>query len=196
LSTRIRAGILRGFVVGLLIAAPLTVSGADDLFTVAKQKVDRIVTDNASPGETISLSTAEINALFQRSLQERKVEGVDGATIKFASDTGTWAGTVDFDKLPALQKYRNNFLLTNVLRGSAPVSATTSLVSASGQATIKVTEVTVGKTKFEGNTLGFLVKDIVLNEDPDIELGKPFDLKHNVESIKLAPQGIAIKISN
>ena len=53
---------------------------------------------------------------------------------------------------------------------------------------------TIGETKFEGRTLGFLVKQLVLKDFPEAELGKPFDLEHNVDSIKLRSSGITIKM--
>ena len=178
----------------MFIAVTLPVAGFDDLFTGAKQKVERIVTDKASPGETISLSTAEVNALFQGGLKEKGVEGVRNAKIAFGENTGTWSGVIDFEKLPELAPYQDNFLLSSILKGSAAVSATGSLVSSGGQATFDVKQVTVGASKFEGSTLGFLVKHVVLSDHPDLELGEPFDLEHNVESIKLTPAGIAFKI--
>ena len=107
-----------------------------------------------------------------------------------------WSGVVDFDKIPELQQYKSNFLLGSILTGSSRVSATASLVSSGGQATLDVKHVTVGETKFEGGTLGFLIKHVVLSDHPNIELGEPFDLKHNVESITLAPAGITFNIKN
>jgi hypothetical protein len=180
----------------MLVASPLIISGFDDLFAGAKQKVEKIVADKTSPGETISLSVAEVNALFQGAMKERNVQGVTKAKIDFAEDTGTWSGIVDFDKLPELAPYKSNFLLSSILKGSSPVSTTASLVSSGGKATFDVKQVTVGETKFEGGTLGFLIKHVVLSDYPDIELGEPFDLEHNVDSIKLAPGGIRFKIKN
>jgi len=180
----------------VFFSAPLLVSGLDDLFIGAKEKVEQVVTDEASPGETVSLSTAEVNALFQGGLKEQGVEGVRDAKIELEQDAGTWSGVVDFDKVPQLAPLKSNFLLSSILTGSSPVSATAGLVSSGGQATVDVKQVTIGGTKFEGGTLGFLVKQLVLFDHPDLELGKPFDLEHNVESIKLTAQGVAIKIKN
>lgn len=180
----------------MFFSATLLLSGLDDLFAGAKQKVDQIVEDKASPGETVSLSTAEVNALFQEGLKENGVEGVRDAKIELAQDTGTWSGVVDFDKVPQLAPFKNNFLLSSILKGSSPVSATAGLVSSGGQATVDVKQVTIGGTKFEGGTLGFLVKQIVLHDHPDIALGEPFNLDHNVESIKLTALGILVKIKN
>ena len=68
----------------MFFSATLLLSGLDDLFVGAKQKVEQIVTDKASPGETVSLSTAEVNALFQGGLKEKGVEGVRDAKIDLA----------------------------------------------------------------------------------------------------------------
>ena len=179
----------------LTLALPgLALQAADEVFEQAKQKADRIVEDSTEPGETIVFSEAEANALMLGGLAEQGMEGVSEAKIDLDEDAGTWSGVVDFDKLPQLAPYKSNFLIGSILKGSAPVSASASLKSSGGQAVIDVTQVTIGETKFEGGTLGFLVKSLILSNHPELKLGEPFDLDHNVDSIKLSGDGITFRI--
>ncbi len=180
----------------LFLTTALMLSGSDDVFAVANQKVESIVNDQAPSGSTIQLSTEEVNALQLGRMREDGIagEGVRDAKIVLGEDTGSWSGIVDFGKLPQLESLRNNFLLSSLLKEAKPVSASMKLVSSAGQATLDVTQVTIGETRFEGGTLGFLVRQLVLKDYPKAKLGEPFDLEHNVESIKLRSSGITIKI--
>ena len=180
----------------LLFTTALILSGSDDVYSGANKKVEQIVNDEAPKGSTIQLTTVEVNALLLGKLREEGIEGdgVKDAKIVLGEDTGDWSGIVDFGQLPQLEKYKNNFLLGSLLKEAKPVNASMKLTSAGGQATLDVTQVTIGESKFEGNTLGFLVKQLVLSDFPGAELGVPFDLEHGVESIKLRSVGITIKM--
>jgi hypothetical protein len=187
---------LRLAFLALCLLTALILSGSDDLLAVANQKVESITNGEAPSGSTIQLSTAEVNALQLGRMREDGIEGegVKDAKIVLGEDSGSWSGIVDFGKLPQLESLRNNFLLSSLLKTPKPVSAAMTLVSSAGKATLDVTQVTIGETQFTGNTLGFLVKQLVLNDYPEAKLGEPFDLEHNVESIKLKPEGVTIKM--
>jgi hypothetical protein len=180
----------------LFLSTALILSGSDDLYNVANQKVDSIANDTAPSGSTITLSNEEVNALLIGRLREDGIEGtgVKNAKIVLGEDTGSWSGIVDFAKLPQLESLRNNFLLSSLMKEAKPVSASMTMTSAAGKATLDVTQVTIGETKFQGSTLGFLVKQLVLKDYPEAKLGEPFDLEHNVNSIKLRSSGITIKM--
>jgi len=180
----------------LFLMTALILPGSDDVYAGAKQKVEQIVNDEAARGSTIQLSTAEVHALQIGRMREDGIaeDAVKDAKIVLGENTGSWSGIVDFGKLPQLESLKNNFLLSSLLKEAKPVSASVNLVSSGGKATLDVTQVTIGETQFKGSTLGFLVKQLLLDDYPEVTLGEPFDLEHNVESIKLKPEGITIKM--
>lgn len=180
----------------LLFTTALVLSGSDGVYENAKQKVERIVDDEAAPGSVINLSNEEIDALVKGAIKEKNLEGVHDPKVTLGVDQGTWSGIVNFEQMPQLEKLRSNFLLSSILKGESRITATLTLVSGGGKATVDVKRVTIGDTEFQGRTLGFLVQSLVLSDYPGIELGEPFELEHNVEQIKLTPSGIRIKIKN
>lgn len=180
----------------LFVTTALLLSGSDDLYMVADQKLDQIAENRVSRGAIVHLTPAEVNALVRGKIAEEGVEGITNPIATLGEDSATWSGLVDFGRLPQLAKYKNNFLLSSLLKDAKQVEAAIGLISANGQATIDVKHVTIGETRFEGSTLGFLVQQVVLKDYPDAKLGEPFDLEHNVESIKLRSSGITVKIKD
>ena len=180
----------------LLFSTAFIVYGSAAEYESAKQKVEQIANDEVTRGAVITLSNSEVDALVQGAILEQGLDGVRNPKVKLENDRGTWSGIVDFEKLPQLESLRNNFLLSSLLKGESPITATLRLVSAAGKATVDVEKVVVGETTFEGSTLGFLVQRVILNDYPEIELGEAFDVEHNVEQIKLMSSGIRIKIKD
>jgi len=187
---------MRSTSLALLLLTALALAGSDGMYESAKQKIERIASDQAERGSTVTLSTAEVNALVNGKIREEGIEGVRNPKVVLAGGKGTWSGIVDFEKLPQLESLRNNFLLSSLLKGESPIAATLTMTSGAGQATVDVESVTIGETTFEGSTLGYLVQAVILDDYPEVELGKPFELEHNVERIDLKPSGIAVKIRN
>jgi len=178
------------------LAAAGALLGGDGLYESANRKVQQIAADQAAPGSTIHLSPEEVNALVRGKIREKKIEGITNPKVELGEGKGTWSGVVEFAKLPQLAGLRDNFLIGSFLQGAKPVSATLRLESGGGKATIDVEQVTIGETQFTGSVLGFLVEKLILEDFPNAKLGEPFDLEHNVEEIRIQPDGILIKIKN
>ncbi len=178
------------------IAAAAMLVGGDGLYQQANQKVEQIVADKAPPGSTIHLSPEEVNALVRGKIREKKIEGITDPRVELGEGRGTWSGVVEFGKLPQLAALQDNFLIGSFLQGAKPVSATLRLESGGGQATIDVEQVKIGDKEFSGSVLGFLVEKLILDDFPNARLGEPFELEHNVEEIRIQPDGILIKIKN
>ncbi len=178
------------------IAAAGVLCAGNGLYESANQKVERIIAERAAPGSTIHLSLEEINALVRGKIREKKIEGISNPRVELGEGRGTWSGTVEFAKLPQLASLRDNFLVGSLLQGSKPVAATLRLQSGGGRATIDVEQVKIGDTEFSGSILGFLVEKLVLDDFPNAKIGEPFPLEHNVDEIRLRPDGILIKIKN
>ena len=178
------------------LAAACALLGADALYESANRKVEQIVADQAPPGSTIHLSPDEVNALVRGKIREKKIDGIRNPRVELGEGRGTWSGVVEFGKLPQLASLRDSFLVGSLLQDSKPVSATLRLESGGGKATIDVEQVTIGETQFTGSVLGFLVEKLILDDFPNAKLGEPFELEHNVDQIRIQPDGIFIKIKN
>lgn len=178
----------------LVFTTALCLPGSDDLYRTANQKVESIANEQAPRGSTITLSSEEVNALVRGKIREKKLEGVRDPRVDLSEGGGIWSAVVEFGKLPQLERLRNNFLLSGVLKGEKPVTTEIEMHSGGGQATIDVKHVTIGETRFEGRVLAFLVESLILSDFPDAKIGEPFPLKHHVDQIKIRPGGLAVTL--
>ena len=177
----------------LLVWTALLALGSTPEYDSAKQKIEKISSDEAPRGSTTTLTPAEVNAYVRGQAAEEAPDGLKEIKVELRQAALTWSGLVNFAKLPALEGLGSNWLLSRILQGEKPVVIEARLQSAGGKATVDVDSVTISETKFEGRTLDFLVEKLLASFQPDAKIGEPFDLKHNVEYVRLRPTGIVIK---
>ena len=116
--------------------------------------------------------------------------------MALGKDTIHWSALMDFSQIPQLKILSSNWLLGGLLKGETPVAMTLKLLSDQGRATIEVKRVMISRTTFEGHTLDFLVKTLVLTAFPGAKIGETFNLGYNMERIYVRPSGITVKISD
>ena len=177
----------------LLLWTALGVLGSTPEYDSAKQKIDKISSDQAPRGSTTVLTPAEVNAYVQGQAAEEAPEGLKNIKVELRQGALTWSGLVNFAKLPKLESLSSNWLLSRILQGEKPVVIQARLKSAGGKATVDVDSVSISDTKFEGRTLDFLVERLLASFQPDAKIGEEFPLKHNVEYVRIQPTGILIK---
>ena len=86
---------MRSTSLALLLLTALALAGSDGMYESAKQKIERIASDQAERGSTVTLSTAEVNALVNGKIREEGIEGVRNPKVVLAGGKGTWSGIVD-----------------------------------------------------------------------------------------------------
>lgn len=177
------------WVISLLFAA--TVAAAYDDYLSARHKVDQIEAGQLRAGTRVELSPPELNAFIAREAPE----GVRNPKIQLVAP-GVASGTalVDFDKLQRGQGRQPGWLMSKLLEGERPVSATARIRSAEGRATVDVERVQISGVEIDGRTLDFLIRNVVLPQYPDVMVGHPFELGYRIDKLDVKPTAVGIVI--
>lgn len=182
-----------GSVKYLLFAGGLMVGLAFgfDLYSSARQKVDLIESGRLLPGARVDLSLGELNAFAAK---EAPV-GVRNPKLVLA-DQGVVSGTamVDFGKLRRAQGYEPGWLMSKLLDGERPVSATARIHSGGGKVTVEIQRASISGIEIDGGTLNFIVENFVVPFYPEAMVGRPVAMGFRIERLQLAPAGVAVVI--
>lgn len=164
---------------------------AFDYYTSARQKVDLIESGKLQPGARVDLSTIELNAFCAK---EAPV-GVRNAKLVLESQERV-SGTalVDFGKLRRAQGYEPGWLMSKLLDGERPVSATARVRTGGGKVTVDVEKASISGLEIDGRTLDFIVQNFILPFYPDAMVGRPVAMGYHIDRLQLAPAGVGVMI--
>jgi hypothetical protein len=174
-----------------LILFAVSAAAAYDSYVSAKQKIDSIEAERLRPGSRVTLSYPELTAWVAREAPD----GVRNPKIAVtASGVATGSALVDFAKVRRAQGSPPGWLMSKFLEGERPVSVTARIKSSGGAATVDVERVEVSGLVLDGNTLDFLIQNVLLPLYPNAVVGKPFLLGHNIDRLDVAPAAVSVVI--
>lgn len=177
----------------LLFAGSLLVGVAlgFDLYSSARQKVDLIEGGRLLPGARVDLTLAELNAFAAKEAPE----GVRNPKLVL-TDQGVVSGTamVDFGKLRRAQGYEPGWLMSKLLDGERPVSATARIRSGGGKITVDVERASISGLEIDGSTLNFIIQNFIVPFYPEAMVGRPVAMAYRIERLQLAPAGVGVVI--
>ena len=142
-------------------------------------------------GSRVSFSLRELNSW---ALHEAP-EGVRNPKLVLGPGTATGSALVDFLKLRKAQGYQPSWLMSKLLDGERPVTVTAAIRSGGGNATIDVKRVDIAGISVDGTTLDFLIQNFLIPMYPDVAIGRPFELRHNVDRMDVAPGGVTLALA-
>jgi len=178
---------------GLLCIACVVLGGAAgfDFYSSARQKVDLIEGGRLLPGARVDLSLGELNAFAAKEAPE----GVRNPKLVLEG-TERVSGTalVDFGKLRRSQGYEPGWLLSKLLDGERPVSATARVHSGDGKVTVDVEKASISGLEIDGKTLDFLIQNFILPFYPEAMVGRPVPMGFRIDRLQLAPTGVGVLI--
>ncbi len=177
----------------LLLAVPVIalLAAATTHYDSAKAKIDSITNDSLKPGSRVILSVPELQAYAEREVPD----GVRDPRVSIiAPQTAKGSAIVDFLKLRQSLGYKTGWLMSRLLEGERPVTAVARITSANGRATVDVQSVTISGMEIDGNTLDFLIHNILLRMYPDAVIERPFELGHRIERLDVQPKAVSILI--
>src|ERR1700691_5078866 len=121
----------------LLFASSVVVAMAFgfDLYSSACQQVESIESGRLLPGARVDLSLAELNAYAAK---EAPVGVRNAKLVLEGQDTVSGSALVDFGKLRRGEGYEPGGLMSKLLDGERPVSATARIHSGGGKVTVDV----------------------------------------------------------
>jgi hypothetical protein len=184
---------LRAVAVALVVAG--VAAGADPDYDSARAKIASIEEDRAAPGSRIWLSSQELNAYGKREALEEVPRGLRDPRLVLGPGWATGSATVDLLKVRELKGPRPGGLLAWFLSGERPVEATANVQSGQGRATVIVQQATMSGVAVQGALLDFLISNFLLPFYPEAKIGRPFELKHNVERFEIGPNGVTVVIA-
>ena len=104
---------------------------------------------------------------------------------------GTASGFANIDFLK-MRQGPTNPLLAKLIEGERPLKVSVQLDSADGRATAKLTRLEISGIAVTGAPLDFLVNQFFLKMFPDAKVDQPFELRDNIDSIELRPDGVRV----
>jgi hypothetical protein len=171
-----------------------TLCAADSVFQRAQAKIGLIEDDLARPGSRIWISTEELNAYARVAAVENVPRGLREPRVILGHGTAVGSAWIDLVKVLELKGQTLNPLVAWLLSGDRQVIGSASVQTGRGQATILLHEVTISGVTAKGAVLQLLVDNFLLPLFPDVKIGQPFPLKHNMERFEISPQGVNVII--
>jgi hypothetical protein len=111
-------------------------------------------------------------------------------------DTVTGTALVDFGKLRRAQGYQPGWLMSKLLDGERPVSATARIHSGGGKITVEVLRAAISGLEIDGGTLDFVIQNFIVPFYPEAMVGRPVAMGYRIDRLQLAPAGVAVLIGH
>jgi hypothetical protein len=177
----------------LLCAACLLLATAYglDFYTTARQKVDLIEAGRLAAGARVDLSLGELNAF---AVKEAPVGVRNPKLVLEGQETVSGSALIDFGKLRRAQGYEPGWLMSKLLDGERPVTATARIRSGNGKVTVDVQKASISGIEIDGSTLDFLIKNFILPFYPEAMIGQPVEMGFRIDRLQLAPAGVGVVI--
>lgn len=169
----------------------LGMASAFDFYSSARQKVDLIESGRLRAGARIDLTLGELNAFAAK---EAPAGVRNPKVVLQGQDRASASALVDFGKLRRAQGYEPGWLLSKLLDGEHPVSATARIRSGGGVVTVDVERASISGIEIDGKTLDFLIQNFVVPFYPEAMVGRPVAMGFHIDRLQLAPAGVGIMI--
>lgn len=178
---------------GLLCAvcAVVGIASGFDFYTSARQKFDLIEGGGLQPGARVDLSIGELNAFAAK---EAPAGIRDCKLVLEGQDRASGKAFVDFGKLRRAQGYEPGWLMSKLLDGEHPVSATVRIHSGDGKVRVDVERVSISGVELDGKTLDFIIQNFILPFYPEAMVGRPVQMGYRIDRLQLAPAGVGVVI--
>jgi len=176
-----------------LLAAPLVPSASSDYQAVV-HKFSLIEHDRLRPCSRVVLSPAELNAYAQQGTAEVAPDGVRNTRLELGQGTATATALIDFGKLRRAQGYQPGWLMSKLLDGERPITATAHIVSGGGKVTVDIKQASISGLEIDGSTLDFLIQNFVIPFYPEAMVGRPVEMGFRIDRLQVAPAGVAVVI--
>jgi hypothetical protein len=162
-----------------------------DFYSSARQKVDLIESGRLQTGARVDLSLRELNAFAEKEAPA----GVRNPKLALTEpETVTGTALVDFGKLRRAQGYHPGWLMSKLLDGERPVSATARIRSGGGKITVEVKQASISGLEIDGGTLDFLIQNFILPFYPEAMVDRPVEMGFHIDRLQLAPAGVGVLI--
>lgn len=170
--------------------AVLLHAGAGDEYQSAKRKASLIEADKVPAQGSVSFTPGEVNAYAAQEARQEVPEGLRNPSISLGSGTARATALIDFAKVQTARGNPPGLLLGWMLRGERQVTVDVAIQADNGMARVDVQSVTVGGATLTGRALDMLIEYYVTPRYPEAAIGRPFELRHNIKRVTVAPSGV------
>ena len=183
---------MRFILTACLLATSLAASAPISDHLRCKQKIETIVTGKAARGSRISFSPSELNALLNQEVLQIIPGGARDARVDLGYGTASGSATVNFLKLMQARGQTPGWLMTKLVDGWKPLKGTVRMRSGNGWLQVDIDHAELSGVTIPAFLIEFVVRQFVLPYSPDLKIGQPFALKHNIDRLELQPAGFVV----
>jgi hypothetical protein len=188
---RVYGNMGRAALLGSLLLLGITTGMAFDFYASARQKIDSIEGGQLRAGTRVDLSLQELNAFAAK---ESPVGIRNLKLVVTEPETVSGSALVDFGKLRRAQGYEPGWLLSKLLDGERPVTATARIRSGAGKVTVDVKQASISGVAMDGGTLDFVIQNFIIPFYPEAMVGHPVAMGFRIDRLQLAPAGVGVMI--
>jgi len=167
---------------------------AADQAASARLKLEQIELERVPRGGSVFISALEANHYAADEARKAVGDGIREPQIQLGSNVVTGTAWIDFVKVQTDAGKPPGFLMSALLRGEKHVSVTAKIQSGSGRAQVDVEQVTISGVQITGRTLDMLIEYYLVPRYPEVVIGRPFELRHNVDRFDISPRGVGIAV--
>jgi hypothetical protein len=158
--------------------------------------LELIEQERAAANSTVTLNAQEVNAYARVAVEEAVPGAVHEPKVDLRHREAVATALVDFEKLQASRGKKPGAIMGWLLRGQRPVSVTTRIESDAGVCRVDILRVEVSGIPIDGRALEFLIDNFLRPIYPEAAIGEPFELRHRVRRIDVAPGRIDVRIGS
>jgi hypothetical protein len=174
----------------ILALLALICTGTADEYQSAKRKALLIENDKVPPKGSVAFTVGEVNAYAAEEARLQVPEGLRSPSITLGPGTARGSAMIDFATVQTARGNPPNALLAWLLRGERQVTVDVAIQSGNGTARVDVQSVTIGNSTLSGRALDLVIEYCVLPRFPDATIGRPFQLRHNIQQVTVSPSGV------
>lgn len=114
-------------------------------------------------------------------------DGLRQPRLEMGNNSATGYALVDFLKMRHAAGGETNWLISKLIQGEKRLTATATIQSGKGLATVHLARVEIGGLAVSGATLDFLIDTFFRPLYPDAKIDEPFELSDRVDRIEVTP---------
>ena len=183
----------RGLIAAAVSAALLIASPSAALRS-AHAKIERIEYDRAQPGSQITLSASELLAYSMEQAAIIAPGAIHNATLQLAAGSIETTAQINFLKVRQAEGHQDYWVVREMLDGERTVRIRARLRSEHGRARVDIEQVQISGVSMQGDTLDFLLRQFVIPNFPDAQVGRWFSLGHRIDRIDVETGAVLVAI--
>jgi hypothetical protein len=173
------------------LAATLLLGASPGAISV-KQNIERLEAEKVPPGSKVFFPSADLNQYVVELMRQEVGDGIRNPRLILGTNRAEGRAIVNFVKLQTDKGKPPGLLVGLLLRGEHDLEVRVKSTSGGGKAQVDVEEVSLDGLVMRGRTLDLLIEYYLAPRVPDVKIGKPFDLKHGVDRVDAAPEGVTV----